>query len=134
MSYEVTLNGSLISAGLELATAVGIALEQSARDYPRRLIRVHGIDGETVLAEIRDGELVSLVPGVRVASVYRPEEEGEVIEATEEHKALLAHLPKEMHSKVACVRWDETPRDAEVVLWTSLLDLRVEGYIEPVAV
>lgn len=134
MSHEVTLNGSLISAGFEVATAVSTALEQSARDYPRRLIRVHGIDGETVLAEVRDGELVSLVPGVRVASVYRPEEEGEVIEATEEHKALLAHLPKEMHAKVSCIRWLETPRDGEEVLWTSLMDLRVEGYVEPVSV
>lgn len=134
MSYDVTLNGSLISAGFEVATAVSIAQEQSARDYPRRLVRVHGLDGETVLAEVRDGVFVSLTSGILVSSVFFPEVQGEVIEPTEEHQALLAHLPEEMRSKTVCVRWEETPTDGEMVLWTSLADLRVEGYIESVAV
>ena len=134
MSYDVTLNGSLISAGFEVATAVSIAQEQSARDYPGRLIRVHGLDGETVLAEVRDGALVLLAPGILVSSVFFPEVQGEVIEPTEEYQALLAHLPEEMRSKTSCVRWEETPTDGEMVLWTSLADLRVEGYIESVAV
>lgn len=134
MSYDITLSGSLIGAGFEVATAVGEALTQSTESYPGRLIRVHGIDGETVLAEVRNGELVSLMPGILVSSAFDSEQQGEVIEPTADHLALVAHLPEDMRAKVSCIRWLATWRDAETVLWTSLANLRVEGYIEPVAV
>lgn len=137
MSHDITVNGSLIGAAFEVAVAVENAMDFSTEDFPGRLIRVHDIDGESVLAEVRDGVLVLLAPGILVSPVTFPkgtEQKGEVIEPSEEHTALLAHLPEDMRAKTVCVRWAETRREKEAVLWSPLAGLRIEGYIEPVTV
>lgn len=57
--YDVTLTGSLLDAGNTPDDAKRRARQISAITYPGRLIRVHGIDGETVIAEFRNGELLA---------------------------------------------------------------------------
>jgi hypothetical protein len=53
--YDITLNGSLIGGGRTPIDAQAEARDLSVHYAPGRLIRVHGVDGETVIAEYRDG-------------------------------------------------------------------------------
>lgn len=59
--YDVTLTGSLLDAGNTPDDAKRRARQISAITYPGRLIRVHDVDGETVIAEYRDGIALELV-------------------------------------------------------------------------
>jgi hypothetical protein len=55
--YDVTLRGSLLDSGNTPEDAITRAKQISEAVYPGRLIRVHGVDGAEVIAEIRNGEL-----------------------------------------------------------------------------
>lgn len=52
--YDITLTGSIVQAGRTIEDAHAKAAVVS-QGFPGRLIRVHGVDGETVIAEYRDG-------------------------------------------------------------------------------
>lgn len=58
--YRITLLGSLIGEATTLELAHAQAEDLSRHSFPRRLVRVHDVDGETVLAEYRDGLLQPL--------------------------------------------------------------------------
>ena len=59
--YDVTLRGSLLDSGNTPEDAKRRARQISAITYPGRLIRVHDVDGATVIAEYRDGVALELV-------------------------------------------------------------------------
>lgn len=59
--YDITLTGSLLDSGSTITEALRLAKLISEFTYPGRLIRVHGVDGETVIAEYRDGKSLELV-------------------------------------------------------------------------
>lgn len=52
--YDITLVGSLVGDGASVEDAYSTAKKISLQ-FPGRLIRVHDVDGETVIAEYRDG-------------------------------------------------------------------------------
>jgi len=56
--YDISLQGSTIQSGRTIEDASAKAVEIS-KGFAGRLIRVHGVDGETVMAEYRDGQLIS---------------------------------------------------------------------------
>lgn len=58
--YDITLLGSIVQAGRTLDEARDRAVTVS-QGFPGRLIRVHDVDGETVIAEYRDGRALELV-------------------------------------------------------------------------
>ena len=59
--YDITLTGSLLDAGNTVKEAQRLASLISEVTYPGRLIRVHDVDGATVIAEYRDGKSLELV-------------------------------------------------------------------------
>lgn len=58
--YEVSLFGSTIARQSNPCDAVLQAQFNSRHIYPGRLVRVHDVDGVTVIAEVRDGRLLPL--------------------------------------------------------------------------
>lgn len=56
--YDITLTGSIVQAGYTIEDAHSKAKTVS-EGFPGRLIRVHGVDGETVIAEYRDGRTLA---------------------------------------------------------------------------
>lgn len=52
--YDITLTGSIVQAGRTIEDA-HVKAATVSRGFPGRLIRIHGVDGETVIAEYRDG-------------------------------------------------------------------------------
>jgi hypothetical protein len=59
--YDITLNGSLLDSRETLSSAETIAQHMSEFTYPGRLIRIHDVDGVSVLAEYRDGKQLASV-------------------------------------------------------------------------
>ena len=55
--YDITITGSLIDAADKGGDAMIKAAVHSLT-FAGRLVRVHGVDGVSVLAEYRDGELI----------------------------------------------------------------------------
>lgn len=58
--YDITLTGSIVQAGRTVDDAHAKAATIS-EGFPGRLIRIHDVDGETVIAEYRDGRELSAV-------------------------------------------------------------------------
>lgn len=59
--YDITLTGSLVNGASTSDEALEIAKTMSQTTFAGRLLRVHGIDGETVIAEFRNGQSLELV-------------------------------------------------------------------------
>lgn len=59
--YDITLTGSLVNGAYTQDEALELAKTMSEIAFPGRLLRVHGVDGETVIAEYRDGRALELV-------------------------------------------------------------------------
>jgi hypothetical protein len=55
MIYDITLRGSLVGEGHSLAEARLEAQRLSLVSFPNRLVRVHDLDGETIIFEYRNG-------------------------------------------------------------------------------
>lgn len=55
--FDITLMGSIIGQGESLQEAKENARRLSLT-FPNRLVRVHDLDGETVLVEVRNGVTV----------------------------------------------------------------------------
>ena len=58
--YDISLLGSTVQSGSTPEDAFAKA-KTISEGFPGRLVRVHGVDGETVIAEYRDGKQRSLV-------------------------------------------------------------------------
>lgn len=59
--YDVSLIGSTVQSGHTIDEAYTMA-KTISEGFPGRLIRVHDVDGETVLAEFRNGQaLIALL-------------------------------------------------------------------------
>lgn len=58
--YEISVFGSTIAQQENPRAALLRAGFISLYIYPRRLVRVHDVDGVTVIAELRDGRLTPL--------------------------------------------------------------------------
>lgn len=57
--YDVSVLGSTVARGFTKAEALNQALETSQRPtFVTRLLRVHDVDGITVIAEVRNGRLL----------------------------------------------------------------------------
>lgn len=52
--YDITLRGSIIGQG-ESFQGAKVAARQASLRFPNRLVRVHDLDGETIIFECRDG-------------------------------------------------------------------------------
>lgn len=52
--YDVTLNGSIIGQGESFQEAK-IAARRASLKFPNRQVRVHDLDGETIIFECRNG-------------------------------------------------------------------------------
>lgn len=132
MSHDITLHGSIIGSGDTLSDAVTQALDLSTESFPRRLVRVHDVDGETMVVEVRDGKIETLMPGVRVSQVGFPAhgsraQVGTVIVPDETRQSLIANLSDKARAAIACVCWDENAVETEVVVWSQLTTLAVIG-------
>jgi hypothetical protein len=53
-TYDITLRGSIIGEAFGVTAARLRALELSL-SFPDRLVRAHGLDGETIIFECRNG-------------------------------------------------------------------------------
>lgn len=61
--YDITVTGSLRDGRSTLESAMDRAKSMSLNNYPGRLVRVHGLDGVSVVAEFRNGvqeEMIAL--------------------------------------------------------------------------
>jgi hypothetical protein len=56
--YDITITGSLIDSADKGGDAM-IKAACHSLGFAGRLVRVHGVDGVSVLAEYRDGELIA---------------------------------------------------------------------------
>jgi hypothetical protein len=52
--YDISLLGSTVQSAWTIEDA-HIKAATVSRGFPGRLIRIHGVDGETVIAKYRDG-------------------------------------------------------------------------------
>lgn len=53
--YDITLTGSIVNGAYTREKALTLAQTMSQTTFQGRLLRVHDVDGETVIAEYRDG-------------------------------------------------------------------------------
>lgn len=58
--YDISLLGSTVQSGRTPEEAFGKAVEVS-RGFAGRLVRVHDVDGVSVIAEYRDGQQLASV-------------------------------------------------------------------------
>jgi hypothetical protein len=58
--YDISLLGSTVQSGRTLEEAFAKAVEVS-QGFAGRLVRVHDVDGVSVIAEYRDGEKLAAV-------------------------------------------------------------------------
>lgn len=58
--YDISLLGSTVQSGRTIDEARNKAVKVS-EGFPGRLVRIHDVDGETVIAEYRDGKALELV-------------------------------------------------------------------------